>query len=154
MLLIKKTDDYRLIGALNESVQNYHHQSYPDVFKPYDKDEVTEVLKKLMSQDNVTVFLAEQNDDPIGYVLLIKNEIKENAYMFGYTTLLVDQIMVVPGCRNKGVGKALINKVFELAKDSGIDRIDLNHWSQNENARIFFQAAGFERFNEKMWKFL
>ena len=52
--------------------------------------------------------------------------------------------------RGKGIGKKLIQEAIKKAKESGIDCIELDVWSQNKFAKKFFKNLGFKAFNEKM----
>jgi diamine N-acetyltransferase len=148
---IRSTCDYTLLARLNEEVQNLHHEMHPDVFKPYDEKAIADTLKTFFEKDGIHAFIAEMDGTPVGYILGIEQIVSANAFIKGYKTLLIDQIAVLSKYRQHGVGAQLLSKAKTLAKEKEIRRIDLNHWSKNDTARRFFEACGFEKFNEKMW---
>jgi GNAT superfamily N-acetyltransferase len=59
---------------------------------------------------------------------------------------------VLKNYQGKGVGKLLLESTFSFAKENNIDCVELNHWTRNDSARIFFSKNKFEYYNEKMWR--
>lgn len=150
MIQILETNDYHLLTEMNEEVQSLHHKLYPEIFKPYDKNGVAAFFKEVLSKDNVTAFAAMENKKVLGYVLLFVNNFPDNPFQYARRFVILDQILVLENSRSKGVGKLLIEKSFSFAKSLDIDVVELNHWTLNESARVFFNRHGFKYFNEKM----
>jgi GNAT superfamily N-acetyltransferase len=152
MITIKESTDHEVIADLNREVQALHHAMYPEVFKPFDREAIRSALQRILGQENTKAFVASCDAKPAGYVVLMIIDHKENAYIHGYTTVLVDQIAVLKDFHGKGIGKQLIERAIKFAQEKKIKRMDLNHWSMNDRARSFFEDAGFMKFNEKMWR--
>ena len=53
--------------------------------------------------------------------------------------------------KGHGIGKQLIEKVKEFARDNNIRRVELDYWNKNEKAGQFFRSQGFKTFNERMY---
>lgn len=142
--------DHVLLAGLNEEVQSLHHNLYPEVFKPYNREEITKFFLSALPDINTKVFVAVESDKPIAFILLMVKNINENPYMHERRFVLIDQIAVLNSHRGNGVGKLLLEKAFTFAGSSGIKRVELNHWTLNESAGKFFKKNGFSYFNEKM----
>ena len=63
-------------------------------------------------------------------------------------------ISVAESRQNSGCGTALMEEVFRLAAESGIHRIELDYWSNNEGAKAFYQKLGFKNNREYVYKLI
>jgi GNAT superfamily N-acetyltransferase len=64
--------------------------------------------------------------------------------------LILDQMGVAARHRSRGIGHALWNAVRETAAAERVDRVILNVWSFNRDARRFYERLGFTAFHERM----
>ena len=114
-------------------------------------DEVTATEDKLMNtifgkNKFVEVWLAEINDEPVGQVFFFRN----------YSTFLakpgfyIEDIYVRPQFRGKGIGKKLLNKVIELAKEKNYGRVEWSVLNWNEPAIEFYKNIGAVSMDD--WK--
>ena len=152
MIEILETKDYNLLAELNEEIQTFHHKTVPNIFKPYDKAAISTFFKSTLENENAVALVAKENGVVVGYVLLFIMNMNETPFQYARKYVLLDQILVVKNYQSKGVGRQLLDAVFSFAKALKIDRVELNHWTQNELARKFFSKSGFDYYNEKMWK--
>lgn len=84
-----------------------------------------------------------------GHIFLIAED-NENQYGFaGYSIIGHDErvyklhkLYVLPSAHGKGIGKILINEVFNQVKDAGASAIQLNVNKHNK-AKDFYLKAGF-----------
>ena len=114
-------------------------------------DEVTATEDKLMNtifgkNKFVEVWLAEIIDEPVGQVFFFRN----------YSTFLakpgfyIEDIYVRPQFRGKGIGKKLLNKVIELAKEKNYGRVEWSVLNRNEPAIEFYKNIGAVSMDD--WK--
>jgi diamine N-acetyltransferase len=143
-ITIELTTNAKLLAALNEQVQSLHHQWYPERFKEWNREGAVSFFRETLSKPNISAFVAKENDDILGYVLLFEMINPENPFQFEHRFLLIDQILVLEKARNKGVGGLLMNTAFDFAKEKNLQNIELNHWMLNETAASFFKKFGFE----------
>ncbi len=152
MIKIFTTKDYHLLTKLNEEIQTFHHSIQPNIFKPYNNEEVTNFFKTTLNSENSIAYIAEFNEEAIGYILLFKMNFLENPFQYSRRFILIDQILVLNNFQGRGVGKLLLEAALTFAKENNFESIELNHWTTNESARIFFNKNKFEYFNETMWR--
>jgi ribosomal protein S18 acetylase RimI-like enzyme len=86
----------------------------------------------------------------VGYLVLLDVTRKPNLYSQERAFAYVDQICVAQGSRGQGVGRALIARAADRARELGRDRLELDVWSDNQRAKSAFQALGFRTYTEKM----
>ena len=145
--------DASRLSRLCVDVQRLHAQHYPELFKvPGSDDFAISFFEEMLADPSVTIFIAEENGQALGYVVCKLVERTENPFKYAMRYLDVDQISVRPIAQGKGVGTALMKQAEILARESNIPRIHLNSWGFNTGAHEFFERMGFEKFNHRFWK--
>jgi ribosomal protein S18 acetylase RimI-like enzyme len=85
------------------------------------------------------VFVAELDGDVAGYVRLAHPfPIEASKHVLHISGLAVD-----PGCRRRGVGKALLDAAAAEARARGARRLTLRVLAPNEPARRLYERAGY-----------
>ncbi|MEM7297506.1 MAG: GNAT family N-acetyltransferase, partial [Bacteroidota bacterium] len=125
---------------------------YPKEFKPFDQAAIESAFLKMLTAPNTFAFIAKEGETAIGYLFCFIRTRKENAFQFEKTWLNIDQVSVMPEYRNRGVAQQLLQRAEQLAHNKGIQRLQLDHWAQNEVAAQFFARNGFSYFNHRMEK--
>ena len=151
MIVIKETTDADFLAELNREVQELHHKMYPEIFRPYAKEEITRAIKKMLGGREAKAFVAYDGDEPAGYAVIFISRFSQNAFQHARSAMQVDNFAVLEKFRRKGVGKKLMDFLLELAKKEKLNRIDLNHWEKNEMAKAFFGKQGFAYYNSRMY---
>lgn len=152
MITIRPTTDAAFLAELNKEVQEHHHNMYPEIFRPYAREEIEKAIKKMLAGREAKAFVAYDGDEPAGYALIFISRFNQNAFQVARSAMQVDQFAVLEKFRRKGVGKKLMEFLLDLAKKEKLNRVDLNHWQKNEEARGFFGSQGFAYYNARMYK--
>ncbi|KIL53161.1 GNAT family N-acetyltransferase [Jeotgalibacillus campisalis] len=140
---ITQTFDPLLIARLNETVQTLHAEQLPEVFKEYHFDEVALELKHILSNGVHEIYVAEEHGKIIGYVWVEVIHKQGNAFKKPSRSLYVHQLAVLHANQRSGCGTYLMEKVVERANALGIHAIELDYWSMNSGAKIFYEKQGF-----------
>ncbi len=74
----------------------------------------------------------------------------ENAFRYAGRSLVVDQMVVSNTHRRQGIGTLLMDRVRVEAAERGVQRVELKVYSDNDDARRFYEAQGFVRFQNRM----
>ena len=88
-------------------------------------------------------WLAEQDGTAVGYVIAALHERAENVLHTPRRMVEVIQIGVLPEYQRRGIGRALLNRVLEYARATGVDEVVLSSWVFNESAHEAFRRWGF-----------
>jgi len=148
-------NDSRKLSSLSMDVQSLHAAHHPDIFKmPTTDDFAVTFFDEALADSTVSIFIAEEEETPCGYVLCRIVERPENTFTYAMRYLLVDQISVRPGVQRRGAGRALLKQVDLLARELNIQRIQLDSWGFNLKAHTFFESAGFQKFMFRFWRAL
>jgi len=145
--------DSLLLSSLCVDVQTLHAKHHPNIFKLPQSDKfAASFFDEALADSTINIFLAEEDEQGLGYVLCKLVERAEGPFTFALRYLLVDQISVRPAAQGKGVGKALLGQVEIFAKELNIQRVQLDSWDFNLDAHAFFQKVGFEKFTHRFLK--
>jgi ribosomal protein S18 acetylase RimI-like enzyme len=142
--------DLEAIIELSAFVQRQHADALPDLFKvSTDSQQTKEKFRGFLADPASLTLLAEEKQ-PIGYLWAQFQNRPEGWTQFGMRLLYVQHIAVAPQFRRKGVGRSLLTRAVEIARQQGIKRVELDVWSFNSEARRFYAKHGFAVFNERM----
>lgn len=145
--------DSRLLSSLCVDVQRLHADHHPGLFKlPQTDDFAVAFFDQVLADPLVNIFVAEEDDQALGYILCKLIERSETPFTFSMRFLQVDQISVQPQARGRGVGSALLAQADDLAQESDVSRIQLDSWGFNTSAHAFFEHNGYEKFNHRFWR--
>ena len=131
------------IVGLNRVVQNLHAERELGYFRPFNEAAVTEYIRNVLGDPSATFLLAVDGEKPLGYVLLRVQDRAGHAYALPRRFVELEQIAVYPDSRKRGVGSALIDEAFAVAKSLHLPDLELSVWHFNEDAQRLFRRKGF-----------
>lgn len=104
-----------------------------------------ELRKTLFGKDRfVEILLAEYKDVVVGQALFFKNF----STFLGKPGIYLEDLYVKPEMRGKGIGKALLDKIIQLAKERNYGRVEWSVLDWNESAIDFYQKIGAIPLND------
>jgi len=104
-LKIESTNDFRELAKLNETVQAWHNQNYPDEFKPFNLSDIEQAFESILENQDFYAFIARLKEEPIGYMIANIKTRPETAFQYKKTILNIDQIAIVTEHQKSGVAR-------------------------------------------------
>ena len=147
---IETTDDPASIVELLQEVHEEHRRRRPDWFKPFEKAAALEGLRFLLSRDGAQLLVARLAGVCVGYAMVCDRLRDENPFRYASRALMVDQMAVSDTHRRRGIGALLMERIRAEAARRGAERIELHVYTDNVDARRFYESHGFVRFQEVM----
>lgn len=144
--------DEAALVELNSFVQTMHADSVPSLFKKPDPNEFFAWFESVLGQENVQVWLAEEEGKGVGYVSVSWQERVENPFCHKRRYLEIDAIAVRADKQRIGVGRQLIEHVLKIAIAEGIPEVELSCWSFNQGAQAAFGRLGFSPRWTRFWQ--
>lgn len=144
-LIVRQAEasDVAALVTLNRYVQELHTEQRPDHFKTSSDHAVMDYLVSVLQARDGTIWIALDRDVPIGYLLSRILDRPENTFRLARRLCEIEQIVVAPAARRKGVARRLIERAVLDAESHGVDSVELTSWSFNADAHHAFRAAGF-----------
>ena len=137
------------IVRLALEVQAVHVAGRPDIFKPGGGEPKGTIADRISSVGQL-YWIATVDEKAVGYAYARVVEEPESLWRHAARTLVLDQMGVDARLRSHGIGQALWNAVRDAARAEGVDRVLLNVWAFNRDARRFYERLGFASFHERM----
>lgn len=124
---------YRLIKQLAETMEE------PYLIAP---EQLKDILQDTDSRPDVYLNLvAEEPDGVAGMISLVFFHVLCHAG----GTALINELVVDPAYRRKGIGAKLIAEAMKAAQARGMDEIDVGTERVNLTAQQFYRRCGFDR---------
>ncbi len=103
------------------------------------------LIKEVGAPGNIFL-LALEGDQPVGYARIRENN---NPPSLGtHNAIEIARIYAATKAIGKGVGKALMQKAIDIAKEGEREFAWLGVWEKNQRAIDFYTKWGFEKFDE------
>jgi diamine N-acetyltransferase len=149
---IEQALDSEIITKLNRDIQELHVSLYPDRFKSFDFNAINEFFKRVMENPKNLFLIIKDNDQYLGYVWLEFREYQESAFTKSSKSIFVHHLSILKEHQNKGYGSMLMDRIYKIAENNSISRIELDYWSDNEIAKRFYEKNEFIRYREFVFK--
>ena len=144
-------DDLTHLSKQLVATQKMHVDAYPDIYAEVTLTIAHEFLLKHLEADASYLQIAEDHGDLAGYSFLDVRRVSAKPFTKARSLVYLNQVVVTLSYRRKGIGRALISDVLNIANGLGIDRVELDVWELNEEARAFFADQGLTIFGYRMF---
>ena len=131
--MVRRADpaDADAIGRLLHDFNEEYEEATPGAAK------LAERARELLAGDDTVALLA--GDGPDGFAVL---RFRASLYMDDLECYLAE-LYVVPDKRGRGIGRALMDEVFAVAREKGAAHIELNTSEDDAAARALYEKLGF-----------
>lgn len=126
-----------------------HVAGRPDLFKPGGVESVAQITARI-SDAGEFYWVAAAGENVVGYAYARLFEETESIWRYAARVLVLDQMGVDARHRSQGIGQRLWIAVRDSAIAERVDRVILNVWAFNSDARRFYERLGFTSFHERM----
>ena len=136
-----KNDITQMVPLLDE-VSKLHIEKRPDVFKIKSHEEIKSNLEEMIQDESNIILIAEDKQVAVGVIICKVREINDHTNLKNIKVLWINEICVKQEYRRNGIGRSLIEKAKEIAKENNCLRLELNCWELNEEAMKFYENQG------------
>jgi ribosomal protein S18 acetylase RimI-like enzyme len=141
LVAIGKKTYFDTFGSMNteETMRRYLEEA----FNP---ERIRQELKNPISQ----FYLLCENQKTVAYFKI--NFAPAQTDINDPESLELERIYVIKGFKGRGIGRLMIEKTEEIARNAGCRYIWLGVWEKNKSAIAFYERNGFIRFNEHVFR--
>ncbi|MBT3666654.1 MAG: GNAT family N-acetyltransferase [Opitutae bacterium] len=104
-------------------------------------------LKRLAESECTRLYFAKEGAEVLGMLSLVVFPIPTGIKAW------IEDVVVDERARGKGVGKALMNKALEEARNLGTKSIDLTSRPSRESANKLYQAIGYQERETNVYRY-
>ncbi len=105
------------------------------------------LVEGLRNHSSKLVFLAKSGDEYVGLIIGYLNFATFTVKQF----INIHDVVVLDIYRNKGIGRLLMQRIEEYARETGCSKITLEVREDNHNAQRLYRDLGFEECTPKMY---
>jgi ribosomal protein S18 acetylase RimI-like enzyme len=146
-------NDHEQLQPIVDDFAALHHKMDPS-FRTRWLGFTPAIFQTWLDEPNEVHLVAEVSGKITGYVWAGRGEGNAGIYLFMRRNIFVYVLAVAEPDRNKGVGRALLGAVDDVARDYGAEIIQLSVVAANEGARRFYRTLGYSLTSEVMTKTL
>lgn len=122
--------------------ETFKDQNSPENLKAYlEKAFSLEQVEKELSNNSSEFFFVYYNHEGAGYLKVNTADAQSEA--MGDDSLEIERIYIKKKFQKHGLGKYLLNKAMDIARERKKKKIWLGVWEKNENAIAFYKKMGF-----------
>lgn len=110
-------------------------------YNTYDEESVRKVWREVLEDPDTFAFFVRENGQYVGFC---QGDFFNTFWMSGLTCY-VSGIITAESCRERGIGRAMMDHTKELAKARGCKAIILDSGLPRKTAHRFYEGYGFER---------
>jgi len=96
-------------------------------------------LRSIRRSPNAAVFLAQDGDEIVGRLSVARDPHPASFHVAGLG------LMVAKTHRRRGIGRALLERAVEWAREAGVAKLELYVFPHNQAAIALYERFGFER---------
>lgn len=154
-IVIRKAEaeDYTALFELFDEIDAIHRENHPRIFrKPDGPIRELNYYTGLISDESSAVFLAELDEDVIGFAHAILRDVPDIPILVPRRFAIIDGIVVKSEHKKRGVGRMLMEAMEDWSKKNGATSIELNVYEFNEEAITFYENLGYETLSRRLAK--
>ncbi len=136
-------EDLDQITLLVKDVGNLHARNRTDIFLPGAVTADKEKCKKRILGEKYHILVEEKEGQILGVCMAFIRTIKNDIKLRNAKVLRIEEIVVRPEMRKKGIGSALIRCMKRYALDNDCCRIETNVWGFNHVSHRFMIKERF-----------
>lgn len=141
-----KRSELEQINQLRKTVNTLHVNGRPDIFREGFCEQLQQHVYACFEEEEFDVLAAAMAGEICGYAIVKYVEKPLSPYNNARRIYQVEEFGVAEQARRRGVATALMDYMRQDAIAKGYDRIELDVWEFNENARAFYEAVGFQTY--------
>ena len=143
--------DLPSIVELSNLVQSLHADNHPKLIKPPSGGtEFSDWFVEVIESSESIVLVVEQFGIVVGYIYAEVVNKPASWVNPSINFLMLHHIGVDTNSQRRGVGKMLMDGIYQEAKNRDISRVELEVWDFNEKANRFFAHYGFKDLRHRM----
>lgn len=124
--------------------QTFSDQNTPENLHDYlDKAFNKQQIKKELSHEHSHFFFVYWKHHLAGYLKVNTNDAQSED--MGNQSLEIERIYILREFQRQGLGKLLLGKALEIAKQQNVNNVWLGVWERNSNAISFYEKMGFKQ---------
>jgi ribosomal protein S18 acetylase RimI-like enzyme len=145
--------DYDDLCEITAEVDALHREQCPHIFqKPPGPVRERAYILDLLADEDHGLFVAETGGRVAGFLHVIAHDTPPIPILAPRRLAMVDNLAVRRDLRRTGIGRALMDRAQQWAREQGATELELNVFEFNAGAIAFYRSLGYETRTRRMSK--
>ncbi len=128
-------------------IRDYHRDILGGYFSTQNDEFEKQPFLESLKNDKIIALVAEKQSEIIGLVLATD---KDSPHLESERVVSIENLCVIEAEQKSGIGKILMDEVFEYCKQNSIKEIKLGVFNDNKKAYKFYEKLGFKPLEQRM----
>ena len=147
------SDDLPELESLFRELVQVHASGAPEATRiSSDPTAYTQYLSNAITGAQDFVLVAEVAERTCGFVHVVMKDAKNFPNVVARRFAYMAELAVAPAYRRRGVATELVSEAERRARSERATKMELGVWTFNAGALAFYEGAGYDTFNVRMWK--
>jgi ribosomal protein S18 acetylase RimI-like enzyme len=142
--------DLDALLALHQEVQALHATALPALFRRDSPAAAARAAFQRSLDDPAALWFVADDGSPRGYLFASLHEVPETWVQPAFRLCEINHLVVQTKSRRRGLARRLVSTLRDVARQRGFDRIGLEVWRFNLEARQAFAQLGFQPLSERL----
>jgi len=150
---IRKFEEKDLEQAIElcREIREHHREVLNGYFMPLDDNFEKRALLASLKDENLLVWVADNEGEIVG---LLISEKRMLPYLEQQSRVNVETLGVKKSFRKQGIGRKMMDVLYEYCQDNGVAEIKLGVFNKNTSAYKFYEKYGFKPLEQRMNLFI
>jgi ribosomal protein S18 acetylase RimI-like enzyme len=135
----------RKLASMNYTIEKLNPENYQKCGNIWDMNKNPNMTKKRYDElvsGNRVIFVYIENGEYMGEGSLVFNN-GDSDYTIENERIYLSRMVVKPDCRNRGIGKIMLNYLIKYSRELGYKEMSLGVDITNIGARWLYESNGF-----------
>lgn len=135
-----RPEDFGAVEEIAAQLHRLHVDWRPDLYKPCGS--ILSQPELLEAVEEGRLLVAESGGTVAGFALFVVRHVASDRQV-SRDSLFINDLAVREGLRGRGIGRMLLDRVGQLAREGGYDAVELQVNAKNAPARAMYASYGF-----------
>ncbi|MCD4713921.1 MAG: GNAT family N-acetyltransferase [Clostridiales bacterium] len=145
-----RIEDYDSLLPLFQQVHDLHVSERSDIYIENSSPVEHDFYLNQLSDCKQHIFVAYSGIDVYAVVVMREEKVMANSFLKARSILFINSLCVTEKQRGTGVGKMMMEFVFEYGRKLYVDSIELGVLENNKAAIQFYESIGLKTKSRKM----
>ena len=142
--------DFDQVGIIFADENAFHSRLLPDRFQIAEPIMTPDWFKKILTDENKALLVAEKDDRLVGLVLIELMTAPDDPIFKPRRYAYIEELAVLKEHRGHGIGRLLMAKTHEWITAQGVKEVELFVWEDNPKAIRFYEQLGYQMVRRGM----
>jgi len=148
---LARPEDYDGIQPLAEQMDALHREHLPERFRKHDgPPRSREYVMSLIEDDETMLAVAESDGTLVGIINCGLSRTPDIPIKVRRLFVKVRGVVVDRAYRRRGIGRVLMERAADWAREHGASEVQLNLYAYNEDGAAFYRALGFSVLSSRL----